>query len=100
MGIVEFLIWSVCVFLCLYFVANSHIFGFILTATTIPQGSIKIFAYIPGAIWAIQNFFMHFCPGTMTTHAESINSDLQTFTTHTTLNTEQKQLAIKLPADN
>ena len=29
---------------------------------------------------------MHFCPGTMITHAESINSDLQsgqTFTTHT-----------------
>ena len=23
------------------------------------------------------DFFMHFCPGTMTTHAESINSDLQ-----------------------
>ena len=22
-------------------------------------------------------YFMHFCPGTMTTHAESINSDLQ-----------------------
>ena len=22
-------------------------------------------------------FFMHFCPGTITTHAESINSDLQ-----------------------
>ena len=22
-------------------------------------------------------FYMHFCPGTMTTHAESINSDLQ-----------------------
>ena len=22
-------------------------------------------------------FFMHFCPGTMTTQAESINSDLQ-----------------------
>ena len=22
-------------------------------------------------------FFMHFCPGTMTTHAESIKSDLQ-----------------------
>ena len=22
-------------------------------------------------------FFMHFCPGTMTTHAESISSDLQ-----------------------
>ena len=38
-------------------------------------------------------FFMHFCPGTITTHAESINSDLQrgqTFTTHTTLNTEQR----------
>ena len=23
------------------------------------------------------DFFMHFCPGTMTTHAESINSDLR-----------------------
>ena len=23
------------------------------------------------------HFFMHFCPGTMTTHAESIDSDLQ-----------------------
>ena len=23
------------------------------------------------------DFFMHFCPGTMTTHTESINSDLQ-----------------------
>ena len=22
-------------------------------------------------------FYMHFCPGTMTTHTESINSDLQ-----------------------
>ena len=48
---------------------------------------------------------MHFCPGTITTHAESINSDLQrgldqTFTTHTTLNTEQNQLAIKVSADN
>ena len=48
-------------------------------------------------------FFMHFCPGTITTHAESINSDLQrgqTFTTHTTLNTEQNQVAIKVSADN
>ena len=48
-------------------------------------------------------FFMHFCPGTITTHAESINSDLQrgqTFTTHTTLNTEQNQLAIEVSADN
>ena len=48
--------------------------------------------------------FMHFCPGTMTTHAESINSDLQRrldrrFTTHTTLDTEQNQLAIKVSAD-
>ena len=51
------------------------------------------------------NFFlsMHFCPGTITTHAESINSDIQrgqTFTTHTTVNTEQNQLAIKVSADN
>ena len=42
-------------------------------------------------------FFMHFYPGIMTIHAESINSDLkrrlagQTFTTHTTLDTEQEQ---------
>ena len=41
----------------------------------------------------------------MTTHAESINSDLQRglerrFTTNTTLNTEQNQLAIKVSADN
>ena len=46
---------------------------------------------------------MHFCPGTMATHAESINSELQrgqTFTTHTTLNTEQNQLAIIVSADN
>ena len=46
------------------------------------------------------SFFMNFCPGTMTNLAESINSDLQTFTTHTTLNTEQTQLAIKVSADN
>ena len=38
---------------------------------------------------------MHFYPGTMTTHAESINRSTawsgQTFTTHTTLSTEQNQ---------
>ena len=49
-------------------------------------------------------FFMHFCPGTITTHAESINSDLQRGLDrrlrHTTLNTEQNQLAIKVSADN
>ena len=48
--------------------------------------------------------FMYFCPGTMTTHAESINSDLQRGLDrrlrHTTLNTEQNQLAIKVSADN
>ena len=43
---------------------------------------------------------MHFCPGTMTTHAESFNSYLQAFTTHITLSTEQNQLAIKVSADN
>ena len=47
---------------------------------------------------------MHICPGKMTTHAESINSDLQRGLDrrlrHTTLNTEQNQLAIKLSADN
>ena len=45
---------------------------------------------------------MHFYPGTMTTHAESINSDLQhgldRRLRHTTLNTEQNQLAIKVSA--
>ena len=51
-------------------------------------------------------FYAFFCPGTMTTDAESMNSDLlrgligQTFTRHTTLNTEQNQLAIKVSADN
>ena len=46
---------------------------------------------------------MHFCPGTMTTHTESINSDLQrdwTDVYNTTLSTEQNQLAIKISADN
>ena len=52
------------------------------------------------------DFFMRFCPGTMTTHAELINSDLQRGLgtrlrhTHTTLNTEQNHLAIKVSADN
>ena len=49
-------------------------------------------------------FFVHFCLGTMTTHAESINLDLQRGLDrrlrHTTLNTEQNQLAIKVSADN
>ena len=44
-------------------------------------------------------FFMHFCPGTMTSHAESTAWTGQTFTTHTTLNTEQNQLAIKESAN-
>ena len=47
---------------------------------------------------------MHFCPGTMTTNAESINSDLQRGLDrrlrHTTVNTEQNQLVIKVSADN
>ena len=38
---------------------------------------------------------MHFRPGTMTTHAESDLQRGQTFTTHTTMNTEQNQLALK-----
>ena len=45
-----------------------------------------------------------FCPGTMTTHADSTTSDLQRgldrCLRHTTLNTEQNQLAIKVSADN
>ena len=31
----------------------------------------------PCPVDVIEGFFMHFCPGTMTTHAESINSDPQ-----------------------
>ena len=53
---------------------------------------------IPGT--ELQRFFMHFCPGTITTHTESIK---QTFTTHThniKHRTEQNQLAIKVSADN
>ena len=52
----------------------------------------------------IYNLFYAFCPGTMTTQAESINSDLQRGLDrrlrHTTLNTEQNQLVIKVSADN
>ena len=46
--------------------------------------------------------FPHFCPGTITTHAESINSDrgLDRRLRYTTMNTEQNQLAIKVSADN
>ena len=48
---------------------------------------------------------MHFCPGTITTHAESINSDLlhgldRRLRHIQTLYTEQNQLAIKVSADN
>ena len=32
---------------------NTH--NYIYTRTTVPQGSITIFAYIPGAFWAIQH---------------------------------------------
>ena len=48
-------------------------------------------------------FYAFFCPGTITTHAESINSDLQRGLDRRlrhTLNTEQNQLAIKVSADN
>ena len=56
----------------------------------------------------LTHFFLkkiYACPGTMTTHAESINSDLQRGLDrrlrHTrTLNTEQNQFAIKVSADN
>ena len=57
-------------------------------------------AITPESFVPSTHFFMHFCPVTMATHAESVNSDLQTFTTHTTLNTKQNQLAIKVSADN
>ena len=50
-------------------------------------------------------FYAFLCPGTMTTHAESINSDLQRGLGRrlrhiTTLNIEQNQLAIKVSAAN
>ena len=49
-------------------------------------------------------FYAFICPGTMTTHAESINPDLQRGLDrrlrHITFNTEQNQLAIKVSADN
>ena len=51
--------------------------------------------------WSLQRtsfllFFMHFCPGTMTTHAKSINSDLQRLR-HTTLIIEF--LRLQIPTD-
>ena len=45
-------------------------------------------------------FFMHFCPGTITTHAESINSDLQRGLDRRLRHTKQNLLAIKVSADN
>ena len=60
--------------------------------------------HLPFRLYLLLIFFMRFCPGTMTTHAESINSDLQRgldrCLQQTTLNTEQNQQAIKLSADN
>ena len=64
---------------------------------------MKYKKYVYG-ILSYASFFMHFSPGAMTTHAESINSNLQRGLDrglrHTTLNTEQNQLAIKVSADN
>ena len=37
---------------------------------------------------------MHFCPGTMTTHAESINSDLQRRLDHGVLHTWRGHLKL------
>ena len=55
-------------------------------------------------IWISNTLFFLFLTGTMTTHAKSINSDLQRgldrCLRHTILNTEQNQLAIKVSADN
>ena len=54
--------------------------------------------------WKIWNsVFMHFCPGTMTTHEKSINSDLQCGLDRLLEHTQhwtQYQLAIKVSADN
>ena len=55
--------------------------------------------------WCSFGVFMHFCPGSMKTEAESINSNLQRGLDRrlrhiTTLNTEQYQLAFKVSADN
>ena len=44
----------------------------------------------------INNIFYAF----LSREDDNPHRDLQTFTTHTTLNTEQNQLAIKLSADN
>ena len=73
---------------CFYEVSHhKHIYLY-STATTIPSEELKFFANMPRTIWTIQHLtvtltffyfflFMRFCPGTITTHAESINSDLQ-----------------------
>ena len=43
------------------------------------------------SIFTVVHFlFMYFCPGMLITHAESIKSTGQTFTTHTTFNTEKR----------
>ena len=60
-----------------------HLFVFFLLLFFI---NIFVYAFIIYFIY----LFMHFCPGTMTTHARSIHSDLQRLrhTQHWTHNTE------------
>ena len=61
-------------------------------APPLPVNNIFVLNCRDKATHSIEFFFMYFCPATMTTHAESINSDLQhgldRRLRHTTLNTE------------
>ena len=75
---------------------SNYFRAYVCTCTRV-RVSVRAYMYL---------FAMHFCPGMITPQAESIKLDLQRgldwtgrFTTHTTLNTEQNQLAIKVSAD-
>ena len=72
--------------------------------------TMSLITSFPFSVWPSSYspilFYAFLYSWTKTTHAESINSDLQRGLdrrlrhTHTTLNTEQNQLAIKVSAHN
>ena len=86
-----------------YFFIFLYSLNFIYIVSTNLQIWSTGYQYFNTTIIRLKWFFMHFCPGTMTPHSETINSDLQRGLhrrlRHTTLNTEQNQLAIKVSAE-
>ena len=103
--VIDYEPWGFYMILCLHYFITLFPFSFLFC------NEYEVFHYLPGlnlyclsclCFKFVLCIFVHFWHR-LATHAESINSDLQrgqTSTTHTTLNTEQNQLAIKVSADN